>query len=151
MILSQAFASLPTPAAYRVLFIFLNKCCWQWLRRPCTRERTWTITNNGEIQFSYLEALEKYGLTDGVFKRAIDALIAAGFIDIAHSGYGLEKDVTLYAISDRWEHYDTAQFKHAERPRRTQKIGFRRGNKHGKNAKKRDFKQLSTTVVNSYA
>ncbi len=150
MILSQAFASLRTPAAYRVLFVFLSKCRWEQVRRPCTREKVWTITNNGEIVFSYREAKERHGMTDGVFRRAIDELVAVGFIDVAHSGYGLMKDVTLYAVSDRWEHYGTPQFRQAERPKRTQKLGFRKGNKHGKNARQKDLQQLSTTVVNSH-
>jgi hypothetical protein len=149
MILSRAFASLRTPATYRVLFIFLSKCRWEQVRRPGTREKTWTITNNGEIVFSYLEALERYGMTDGVFRRAIDELVRAGFIDIAHSGYGLMKDETRYAVSNRWEHYDTPQFRQAERPKRTQKMGFRKGNRHGKNARENDLQQLSATVANS--
>jgi hypothetical protein len=150
MILSEAFASLRTPAAFRVLFIFLSKCRWEQVRRPCTREKTWTITNNGEIVFSYLEAKDRYGMTDGVFRRAIDELVAAGFIDVAHSGYGLRKDMTLYGVSDRWERYGTSEFKRAERQKRVQKMGFRKGNQHGKNAREKDLQQLSATVVNSH-
>lgn len=150
MIQSQAFASLRTPAAYRVLFTFLSKCRWEQVRRPCTREKTWTITNNGEITFTYNEALVRYGIKDGQFRRAIDELVAKGFVDVVHSGYGLMKDTTLYALSDRWEHYGTPQFRHAERPRRTQIMGFRKGNKHGKNAREKNLQQLSATTDNSH-
>jgi DNA-binding PadR family transcriptional regulator len=62
--------------------------------------------------------------------RALDELVAKGFIDIAWSGSGGKKgDVSLYAVSDRWTDYGTHKFQSATRPRDTREgRGFRRGN-----------------------
>lgn len=151
MILSPAFGALRTAAAYRVLFIFVSKCRWEKVRRPCSRDKSWIVTNNGEIAFSYREAREQHGMSDGVFRRAIDELITVGFIDVTHSSMGLCKDATLYAISDRWERYGTPDFRPAQRQKRTERIGFSEGNRHGKNAETEDSQQLPATAVNSYA
>jgi len=150
MILSPAFAALKTAAAHRVLMVFLSKCRVAKVRRPCSRDKSWVVTNNGNLVFSYREARELHGISDGVFRRAIDELVAVGFIDVAHSSMGLQKDATLYTISDRWQRYGTPGFQAAERPKRAIRLGFRKGNQHGKNASDKDFQQLPTTVDSSY-
>lgn len=99
-------------------------------------EKEWHLTNNGEIQFTYLEAKEKWGILGSRFTRAIDDLIRVGLIDIAKTGCGLHKDVTLYAISDRWKKFGTDEFVEMKRPKRTQQYGFINKNKYGRNCKK---------------
>jgi len=66
-------------------------------------------------------------LTAPRFRRAVDALIERGFIDVAASGAGYRRLATLYAISDRWQAWGTPDFKRARRPR-TANPGFQRGN-----------------------
>jgi len=133
LITSKAFLSLKTAAACQVLMIFLSKCKWEKVQtRPGSRDKEWRIANNGQIQFTYKEAEQKYGLSSGKFRRAIDRLVAVGFLDITKSGFGLQRDVSLYAISDRWEKYGTDEFVTMERPKRIEKLGFRKGNKYGK-------------------
>jgi hypothetical protein len=134
LVLSPAFAAIKTAAAHRVLMVFYTKRDMRRKRQPCHREKVWRCVNNGQITFSYKEAFERYGLTASRFRNALDTLVRLGFIDIAHSGYGLRKDQTLYAISRRWQRYGTPEFLSAERPKRTQKMGFKKGNHHGKNA-----------------
>ena len=137
MITSEAIRSLTTATACQVFLIFLTKCQWEELQiRPGSRDKAWFIVNNGQIQFTYLEAQEKWGISSGCFKRAIDEVVHVGLIDITHSGFGLRKDCTLYAISDRWRKFgtDEDEFEHAERPKRTEKLGFKKGNRHGRNS-----------------
>ena len=98
-------------------------------------EKEWCLTNNGEIQFTYTEAEEKWGISNGRFTRAIDDLIRVGLIDIAKTGCGLHQDVTLYAISERWKKYGTAEFVEMKRPKRSIQYGFTNKNKHGRNSK----------------
>ena len=105
--------------------------------RPMRSEKEWRITNNGEIQFTYTEALEKWGIKDGKFTRAIDELIRVGLIDIAKAGFGLHKDVSLYAISNRWEKFGTDEFVVKKRQKRKQQLGFTKGNSYGKNSGKK--------------
>lgn len=130
LITSKAYLSLKTAAACKVLMGFLSKCRWEKVQtRPGSRDREWHIVNNGEIQFTYIEAKEKYGLSSGKFTRAIDQLLAVGLIDITKQGFGLQRDATLYAISDRWEKYGTNEFVPMERLRRSEQLGFSRSRK----------------------
>ena len=125
VITSKAFLALRTACACQVYLIFLNKCRWEKMQaRPMHREREWQITNNGEIQFTYAEAEGKYGIPAGKFTRAIDELLRVGLIDIAKTGLGLHKDVTLYSISNRWEKYGTDEFVVKKRPKRKEQFGF---------------------------
>lgn len=134
IVTSPAFAAIRTAAAHRVLMAFYAKRQMERKRQPGHREKVWRCVNNGEITFSYKEAFERHGLTPSRFRNALDELVRLGFIDITHSGYGLHKDQTLYAISRRWQRYGTPEFLPSERPKRTQRMGFTKGNQHGKNA-----------------
>ena len=80
------------------------------------------ILNNGELQYSYKTALEG-GITRPAFARAIDTLIAHGFLDIAHLGSGgRDRDASLYSLSDRWMKWGTPEFDPGkQRPRDTRK------------------------------
>jgi hypothetical protein len=104
----------------------------------------WDIANNGEIVFTYKEAKEKYGISYGAFRDAIDELRDKGFVDIAESGAGLYKSANLYAISDRWRLYGTPEYeKPKPRPKGPMNRGFQKGNRYGRNCKKKK----STVVV----
>jgi len=136
MIHSKAYFSLRTATACRVIMLFLGKCRWEKAQiKRMRHEKEWIMTNNGEIQFTYKEALEKYNITDGKFTRAIDEVIRVGLIDITKTGCGLHKDITLYAISDRWEKFGTDEFIVKKRPKRKEQFGFTNKNKHGRNCK----------------
>jgi len=144
LITSEAYLSLRTAAACQVFGIFLTKCQWEKAQiKPGSRDKAWVLVNNGEIQFSYIEAREKYGISDTRFTRAIDELLRVGLIDIAHSGLGLHKDCTLYAISERWRKYGTDEFEHVERRKRSARLGFTKGNRHGRHCRS---KKQSTIV-----
>jgi len=67
----------------------------------------WVIANNGEIQFTYAEALS-LGVTARQFTRAIDHLIRYGFLSIAHPG-GFKRPA-LYTLSQRWTAWGTPEF-----------------------------------------
>lgn len=144
---SEAWRALKTPAAYLVYTLFMTKCKVEQVpERPMSSQKKWIIANNGEIQFSYKEAGDKWGISNGVFTRAIDELIRVGLIDIIHSANGLHQDVTLYAISDRWRKFGTDGFVVKERQKRKVQYGFAKGNEHGKNSGKKQSQHLSVTV-----
>lgn len=144
---SKAFLALKTAAACQVYMIFRTKCRMEKVQtRPMQREKEWRITNNGEIQFTYLEAEKKGGISVGKFTRAIDDLLRVGLIDITKTGLGLHKDESLYAISDRWEKFGTDEFVVMERPKRKQQLGFTKGNSYGKNSGKKQNQRSSVTV-----
>lgn len=105
MIKSKAFRSFErTSTPIIVLMDFLAKR--QMVRcKNSNGKKEFLISNNGEIQYSYKEA-EDRGITRPAFRSAIDALMARGFINIAHHGAGGKKgDVSLYEISDKWRNW----------------------------------------------
>jgi len=99
------------------------------------------LLNNGELEFTYIEAKDKYGITASRFTRSIDELVEKGFLDVTNPGGGVHKMKTLYGISERWRAYDTPGFKKIGRPERRFKCGFRRGNDFWKRSKRKS--QLS--------
>ena len=104
------------------------------------------MTNNGSLTFTYAEARNKYKMTDGQFRRAIDDLRDKGFLDITESGSGLEKSTNKYFLSGRWREYGTPEYKSPKpRPHGPINKGFRKGNQHGLNCREK----LKTTVMDN--
>lgn len=136
LVKSRAWLSL-SGAAPQVYTLFRTKC--QISKRYGARGRHQRIiSNNGEIEFTYLEAEKKYGISKDRFARALDQLIDRGLIDVKSSGMGVHKVKTWYAISDRWTDYGTAAFCEAKRPGPSiSNQGFRRGNQLWRRAAKR--------------
>ncbi len=98
----------------------------------------WDICNNGEIEFTYIEAEDNYGISAGAFRDAIDELREKGFIDIAATGMGVHKVTTLYSISDRWKLYGLTEYEPPKpRPKKPINRGFQKGNQFGRNCRKR--------------
>ncbi|MBA7675963.1 hypothetical protein ES703_84202 [subsurface metagenome] len=137
VITSKAFLYLKTAAACQVFMIFLYKCQWKPIEGSAKRSKEYYLANQGEIQFTYKEALEERGISNKRFTKAIDEVIRVGLINIAKTGFGLHKDVTLYAISDRWEKFGTDEFVVKKRQKRKQQLGFTKGNSYGKNSGKK--------------
>ena len=120
-----------------VYLIFRCKCQYAKMKGKHSRL---VRTNDGELVFTYAEALQDYGITKSRFVRAIDELLAKGFIDIAETGMGVYKATTLYGISDRWIDYGTDKFKTAKRSKPSvPNPGFKRGHKR--------FTKTKTSIV----
>jgi hypothetical protein len=139
MVKSRVWLSL-SGTAIQVYLLFRCKCqIAKKSSRPGKRSEGLIerILNNGEIEFTYLEAKDRYGFTFPRFSRAIGELVEKGFLDIAEPGGGVHKLKTLYGISERWKDYGTTNFKKVERPKRSIAIGFRRGNKLWQQAQKK--------------
>ena len=136
---SSAFIKLPGTAS-KVLFWFLARR--QYVSGKVKGSKEWTNYNNGEIVFSYAEAIDKdkFKLTRPRFRRALDNLIKFGFIDINHHGGGMAKDMTTYYISDRWRDYGTPDFKEKSRRKDTRGLGFTAKNWEERSKKKRRTK-----------
>ena len=114
---------------------------WKTLDKGNVKRRgrtdDWICANQGEIVFPYKDIMKIFDVTDGAVRNMIDSLIRVGLLDIAHSGLGLAKDPTLYAISDRWELYGQDEFVVMKRPKCKRGFGFQRGNTLGKYSGKR--------------
>ena len=124
---SRAFLSLRR-VALLVLVIFHTKCQMVEVKRR-GREDDWIIKNNGEIEFTYLEAERKYRISKKSFSKALDQLVEKGFIDVEHAGAAFQGDKSKYSLSDRWRKYGTDDFEVVERKKDLVKRGFRKPKK----------------------
>ena len=84
---------------------------------------TWEISNNGDIEFTYAEAKNRLGLSGRSFTRAIDELIAKGFLKINEYGNVYNRKKTLYWIDDRWHRYGRDNFEKSKRKKATRHLG----------------------------
>ncbi|MBW8017738.1 MAG: hypothetical protein FVQ82_16305 [Planctomycetes bacterium] len=127
MLKSKAWLKL-TGASTQVFMIFRTKCKMVKPQSKPNKHSGMVIANNGEIVFTYDEALEKYGIKKDRFTRALDQLIKYGFIDICFTTNGLHKVETLYAISSRWKDWGKSTFIVKKRVKREHGPGFKKGN-----------------------
>ena len=150
---SRAFHALRRPASYRVLAIFWTKRQIGKVGRKGKREHV--ILNNGEITFTFREAKKKYGISESAFRDAIDELREKGFLDIVDSGAGLYRSANLYALSERWKLYGTPEYEPPKsRPKKPINKGFQKGNRYGRNCKKKIstvISQHSSTVIEQHS
>ena len=119
---SRAFLSLKYPASYCVYLIFCLKLIFPRKDKESRnrlnrtgRESTGPL-NSRELQFSYREAREFYGMSDGVFSRALRDLHRVGLIDVVKSGMGLKQSCNVYGLSERWRKFETDDFEDCEWP-----------------------------------
>ena len=120
---SPAYLSL-TGIAPQVLSLFM---CRRQMKQHGSRRKRWIITNNGQIEFTYAEAEEKWGISRPRFQRALEQLIDRGFIDVNVRGAGVCGSKNLYSIVERYRNWGTDRFVEATPPRKTNNRGFRNG------------------------
>jgi len=148
---SKAYLALNAASSLKLLSLFFIRRQFQSVGRK--GKENWIIKNNGLIEFTYKEALHKYGFSESTFRNAIDELMDKGFIDIAEASGGIYKVKNLYSISNRWRKYDTPEYEQPQsRPKSVNK-GFQKGNQFGRNCQKEKItviKQHSSTVMEQH-
>jgi hypothetical protein len=102
--LSPAFMSLNERCqkSAQVLILFLGKRRFGKVKVKGTK--TVKRSDDNRLTLTYAEAANR-GISRGQFARAVDELLAKGFISIAHRGGAFEKDKTQYSLVDdylRW-------------------------------------------------
>ncbi len=111
LIESEAFMSLSGKAVLVCLIRFHQKAYKKWTTKKKRGMKNIVITNNGEIVFTYGEAVELGIKSSRTFYKAIKELVQdKGFIDIAEAGNWYHKQPTKYAISERWKFYGTDRY-----------------------------------------
>ena len=126
---SKAFASLTTGASVKTLIWFWQKVKYGKRGKKRGKKsgtespigRIDRIENNGELSFTYQEAGWR-GMNAKRFSRALKDLHRLGFIDITRLGRGVKGEYTKYAISNRWQKYDTPDWEEIPFP-----VNFREG------------------------
>ena len=115
----KAFAALTTGASVKTLVWFWQMAKYAKQRKKPGAEsrigRIDKIENNGELSFTFLEAQWR-GIKQGRFSRALKELFRLGFIDISRHGRGVMGEYTKYAISTRWQKYETSEWQEIPYP-----------------------------------
>jgi hypothetical protein len=96
---SRAFLALQGSAP-QLLILFLGKRNFERVGKKGSQKLQ--CMNSDSITFTYIEAEKKHGFTKPRFLRAVDDLLAKGFIEIKHQGGGYKQDKTLYGLSVKW-------------------------------------------------
>jgi len=105
----------------------------------------WHTDNTRNIILTKEEAIKI--MAYNTFISCRNKLIERGFIDIVERG-GLEKRPVIYGLSDRWKKYGTKDFVKIDIKSILPKIfktGFRKGNKLGRQSKKREHSKHNKT------
>ena len=122
MINSKSFRSLSKNGLH-VLCQFLARRKMENQGR--SGKEKWVITNNGEIEFPYREAVKMFNISDRTFTRTIDELIEKGFISIAEHGNGTGGGRrTMYSIDERWKRWGKPDFEIKKREKAYRELGF---------------------------
>jgi len=106
---SDAYWDL-TGVAPQVYMVFRMKCVFA--DRTIGKRKERIIVNNGEITYTYLEALNNHWIPKSNFLRARDQLIKVGLIEIVEDG-GCHH-TTKYAISNNWRNYPEKTFERSK-------------------------------------
>ena len=120
---SPAYLSL-TGKSPQVLGLFMAR---RRLKRDKTRRQRWSITNNGDIRFTYNEAEGRWGISRSQFQRALGQLTDRGFIEVKFRGTGHHGSSNRYALSTRWRKLGTDQFEQPSLPKKNNLKGFEKG------------------------
>ena len=96
---STAFNSLKGWAP-QLLILFYAKRRFEKHGRNGKEKRI--CINADALVFTYVEAKQRFGITQPRFTRAIDELLGKGFVSIKHAGGAFQQDKTIYSLSDQW-------------------------------------------------
>ena len=121
LILSPAFLSL-TGFSQSLLLILHTKR--KYARIGTKKTKKYVCTNCHNLNITYIEHKKKYGITQPRLTRAIDDLMAKGFLECKHTGGAYKQDKSIYALSDQWVLWHPGMIIY-ERQKEAIKRGFR--------------------------
>jgi len=99
MLESKAYLSLKGFAP-QLLILILGKRQFQKHSRTGKQKRI--CINCDKLNITYTEFKNKYGISQPRMTRAIDELLAKGFITIVYPGGTYKQDKAVYALSENW-------------------------------------------------
>nr|MBC8360920.1 hypothetical protein [Candidatus Desulfatibia profunda] len=99
LILSPAFISLSGFASTLLLILFTKR---KFNRIGIKKSKKYVCVNCNSLNISYVEYENSYGITQPRLTRAIDDLLAKGFLECKHAGGACKQDKSVYAFSDQW-------------------------------------------------
>ena len=103
MLRSKAFNSLTSAAKQILLELFMRLVleCKRY-RNYRRQNKTFYAKNNGELKLTYKEIHRMFGYSTATISKAIDRLVAHGFIEIVELGCGVKRmSHKIALITDR--------------------------------------------------
>ena len=120
---SRAYLSL-SGSAPQVLALFMLKRQYETIGGKRRGKQGRVCINSNSLSLTYIEAEKKYGITQPRFTRAIDELLAKGFLACVHQGGAYQQDKSRFGLSDKWRLWKPGTVFEV-RPREPLKRGFR--------------------------
>jgi hypothetical protein len=99
LILSTAFLSLSGFASTLLLILHTKR---KFTRIGKGKSKKYICTNCDSLNITYIEYKNSYDITPPRLTRAIDDLLAKGFLECKHTGGACKQDKSVYAFSDQW-------------------------------------------------
>ena len=121
---SQAYLSL-SGIAPQVLSLFYLKKQYEKVGGKKNGKQKRVCINGNSLSLTYIEAKEKYGITQPRLTRAIDDLLAKGFLICIHQGGAYQQDKSIFGLSENWRLWRPGMV-FETRKKETVKRGFRK-------------------------
>ena len=112
MLRSKAFVRL-TGAAKQILLELYTRLKLE-SHKPSNRHKDRTrfyAKNNGKLVLSYKAIHKQFGYSSATVSKAIDRLVANGFIEISELGCGVKRQSHKIALTVNWQDYETENFR----------------------------------------
>ena len=112
MLRSKAFVTLTGAAKQILLELRIRLIVESYApRRRDKDSRRYYAKNNGKLILSYKSIHRQFGYSTATISRAIDQLVAHGFIEIAELGCGVKRQSHKIALIKNWQNFGTENFR----------------------------------------
>ena len=113
MLRSKAFVELTGAAKQILIELYMRLKLESYKPSKYSRKSSqqFFAKNNGKLVLSYKSIHEQFGYSTATISKAIDRLVANGFIEIAELGCGVKRQSHKIALITNWEKYPTDEFK----------------------------------------
>lgn len=113
MIRSKAFIKLTGAAKQILLELYMRLILDRYKphKHSDRSKEQFYAKNNGKLVLSYKSIHKQFGYSTATISKAIDRLVANGFIEIAELGIGVKRISHKIALVKNWEKYGTDEFK----------------------------------------
>ena len=112
MLRSKAFVRLTGAAKQILIELYMRLTLDKYQpRKPHRNSERYYAKNNGELVLSYKSIHKQFGYSSATISKAIDRLVANGFIEIAELGCGVKRQSHKIALTKNWQDFGTENFR----------------------------------------
>lgn len=101
MVYSEAYQDLNAPTLKMLSYVLLQL---KWKNTSRGRKANWVCTNKDEIELLYATFKKSpFNMSDKTVTRAIDSLLAHGFVSVESQGGMCKGHKSLFSYSEKWK------------------------------------------------